>query len=218
MEKITLNGTHIILDAGHGGRKHTKGKRSPKWEDGKQYFEGEGNRNIVKKVVALIDKFNKDNGVKIPVHFTVKPDDMRDTPLYMRVNKERKVYQLAKGKTIFISIHSDGFDKESAHGWTVYTSKGETKSDPIADIFHKHFKEVFPNEKHRANWLDGDSDKEANFYVLRKTYGRAILLENFFHTNKRECQEILQTKEGQNKIAEYIFNGIIECVTMKKLP
>jgi hypothetical protein len=38
----------IILDCGHGDRHHTKGKRSPKWSDGSQYFEGEGNRIIAK--------------------------------------------------------------------------------------------------------------------------------------------------------------------------
>ena len=40
----------ILLDAGHGGiidgEYQTSGKRSPKWGDGSQYFEGKGNRQI----------------------------------------------------------------------------------------------------------------------------------------------------------------------------
>ena len=40
----------ILLDAGHGGiidgKYQTSGKRSPKWKDGTQYFEGVGNRQI----------------------------------------------------------------------------------------------------------------------------------------------------------------------------
>ena len=44
----------VILDAGHGGmidgEYQTAGKRSPIWDDGSQYFEGVGNREIVSKL------------------------------------------------------------------------------------------------------------------------------------------------------------------------
>jgi N-acetylmuramoyl-L-alanine amidase len=46
----------VILDAGHGGIidgvYQTHGKRSPIWEDGSQYFEGVGNRQIDRKSVV----------------------------------------------------------------------------------------------------------------------------------------------------------------------
>ena len=46
-----------ILDPGHGGLDPetdeyvTSGKRSPVWDDGTQYFEGVGNRDIVKRIL-----------------------------------------------------------------------------------------------------------------------------------------------------------------------
>jgi hypothetical protein len=48
-----------ILDNGHGGIidgvYQTSGKRSPKWEDGTQLFEGEFNRAVVKRIVKLCE-------------------------------------------------------------------------------------------------------------------------------------------------------------------
>ena len=46
-----------LLDSGHGGLDPdtgeyvTPGKRSPVWDDGTQYFEGVGNRDIVKRIL-----------------------------------------------------------------------------------------------------------------------------------------------------------------------
>ena len=55
METIMKNVT-IILDAGHG--KLTPGKRSPKLEDGSQFFEWEFTRklsNAIKKALDALD-------------------------------------------------------------------------------------------------------------------------------------------------------------------
>ena len=50
---------HIILDNGHGGmlngKYQTSGKRSPKWPDGSQMFEGVFNRGVVQKIARLLD-------------------------------------------------------------------------------------------------------------------------------------------------------------------
>ena len=50
-------------------------------------------------------------------------------------------------------------------------------------------------------------DKEAAFYVLRKTKMPAILSENFFMTNKREC-DLLLTPEFRDRIANCHFKMI----------
>jgi N-acetylmuramoyl-L-alanine amidase len=189
-----------ILDPGHGGRNQTEGKRSPKWADGSQYFEGEGNRDIAKRVANLLTR----KGIRYV--FTVSPDDMTDVPLPKRtdfingMNLDR----------IVVSIHSDGFDDPAAHGHTVYTSEGETDSDKIASVFNKHAEIVFKGEKFRKDTKDGDPDKESQFWILRKTNCMSILLENFFHTNERECKQILMSESGKDKIAQYIVDSIVE--------
>ena len=188
-----------IIDAGHGDRHHTKGKRSPRWEDGSIYYEGEGNRQIALKVGKELSKLG------IQHFFTVAPMDDRDISLKERVEYVNKLPYKNK---LGISIHSDAFNDPKAHGWSVYTSKVNTSSDGLATRFFLEAKKMFPNEKFRLDTSDDDPDKEANFYILRKTACPFILLENFFMTNPRECKEILMTEEGQNKIVAYIVNAI----------
>ena len=65
----------------------------------------------------------------------------------------------------------------------------------------------FPDHKLRKDMSDSDLDKEAAFYVLRKTKMPAILSENFFMTNRKEC-ELLLTDEFRQRIANCHFKMI----------
>lgn len=190
-----------LLDPGHGGilngEYQTAGKRSPVWEDGSQYFEGEGNRDIVNRILKLC----KESGIDaIDI-----VSSNRDISLSERVARANALNSVRK--CIYVSIHSDAFSQESANGYSVYTSKGNTKSDEIAQIFIENMEIFFPDRKLRKDTLDGDKDKEANFYVLKNTDCPAILIENFFMTNKQEC-ELLMSKEGKSKIALSHFKSI----------
>jgi len=65
----------------------------------------------------------------------------------------------------------------------------------------------FPTYKMRKDYRDGDADKEANFYVLRNTAMPAILSENFFMTNEKECR-LIMSEEGRDRIAKIHFEMI----------
>ena len=190
-----------LLDSGHGGLDPetgiyvTPGKRSPKWEDGTQYFEGVGNRDIVKRILNRC----LDAGI-IAVDIV---NNWEDVSLATRVNRANAVHQYFKN-SIYVSVHSNGFNKESAHGYSVYTSPGKTRSDKYAEILLEKMKIKFPDHKLRKDTSDGDMDKEAAFYVLRKTKMPAILSENFFMTNKKEC-DLLLTEKFRQKIADCHF-------------
>jgi len=193
-----------LLDPGHGslcpdsGEYVTAGKRSPKWEDGSQYFEGVGNRDIVKRIKEKCS----DAGI-LALDIV---NDWEDVSLAIRVNRANAIYSYYKN-AIYLSIHSNGFNKESAHGYSVYTSPGQTKSDRLADILLSYMELEFPDHKLRKDTSDGDMDKEAAFYVLRKTKMPAILSENFFMTNRRECK-LLLTEDFRDRIANCHFKMI----------
>ena len=106
---------------------------------------------------------------------------------------------------ILLSLHSDAFTKESANGWSAFTYYGETKSDKVATILYEEAKKA--RLKLRTDFSDGDPDKEANFYILRKTNCPAVLIENLFMTNKKDYQ-FLMSEKGQNKLAKMIFKAI----------
>jgi len=187
----------ILLDNGHGGIINgiyqTPGKRSPKWNDGRQLFEGDFNREIVK----IISKKLNEKGIK----YKILVPELEDISLSERV-KRANVF----GKNnLYVSIHSNA---GGGSGFEVFTSLGETKSDKIATIFGEEFKKIFPDKKLRSNFSDGDLDKEAKFTVITKTIMPAILTENFFMDNEDECKSILLSDIGRNKIAEFHVNAI----------
>tara|TARA_R110000868_G_scaffold114526_3_gene306804 strand:+ start:353 stop:979 length:627 start_codon:yes stop_codon:yes gene_type:complete len=195
-----------LLDAGHGGlidgKYTTPGKRSPIWEDDSVYYEGVGNRDIRKKLAQKME----DNGL----NYHLVSVGGEDTKLGRRVdiiNSYCNMYGAAN--CILISIHSDAFNVESAHGWSVFTTKGTTKSDAIATLISEETKKLFPNETFREDKRDGDPDKESNFYIIANSRCRAVLTENFFMTNPRECKEILMAEDGRTKIADAHFNAIL---------
>ena len=129
-----------IIDAGHGGVINgiyqTAGKRSPVWSDGSQYFEGQGNRWIKDELIKLL----KGDGID---YRTVYDGD-KDLSLGNRVKIVNEyAHALGAKNCLLISIHSDAFNKESAHGWSVFTTKGETASDKYATALYEEMVKEF---------------------------------------------------------------------------
>ena len=201
ISKITF--MKILLDNGHGsmidGIYQTSGKRSPKWNDGTQLFEGEFNRAIVNRIIEELVSSN--------IPFVNIAPEYWDVSLKTRVNRANKY-----GKNSFyLSIHSNA---GGGTGSEFFTSTGSTKSDKFATLFGESFQKEFPNEKLRTDWSDGDLDKEAQFYVLRKTIMPAILTENFFMDTERECKELLMTRSGRDRIAKYHIEAIKKVILL----
>ena len=193
-----------IFDNGHGGMINgvyqTAGKRSPVWPDGEILYEGEFNRSIVNRLVEIC-KTNNIDCVNLV-------DTQDDVPLSYRTEKANSIAKQSTKPCIYVSIHANGFDKESANGWSVYTSPGETKSDGIATILFEKSMREFQGEYMRKDTTDGDPDKESNFYVLVNTSMPAILSENFFMTNSDNCHKYLLSEDGRDRVAKIHFEMI----------
>jgi len=197
-----------ILDNGHGGIidgvYQTAGKRSPVWPDGQVLYEGEFNRSIVNRLMKMC--------AEAGIECVNLVDTQEDVSLSARTSKANDIYRKRAdkgGKCIYVSIHANGFNEESANGWSCYTSIGETKSDKIATVLYEKAETEFPDEKMRKDtYSDGDVDKEANFWVLAQTVMPAILSENFFMTNYDNCHDYLLSEEGRNRIAKIHFEMI----------
>ncbi|RKF19867.1 N-acetylmuramoyl-L-alanine amidase [Alginatibacterium sediminis] len=196
----------ILLDAGHGGIidgvYQTSGKRSPVWDDGSQLFEGEFNRWIAN---ALAERLS----VRGIPYVLISPEQ-RDVTLKTRVNRANSY---ADRECIFLSIHSNA---GGGTGFEVFTTVGDTQSDPVAECLAKAFKAEFPEHRLRADMSDGDRDKEKNYYVLRKTAMPAVLTESFFMDTERECRDILLSTEGRTKIVNFHEAGIVNYINWKK--
>ena len=92
----------------------------------------------------------------------------------------------AYGADLFLSIHCNAFSNPAAHGFEVWTSRGETAADPIATRLFGSIKAAFPELLPRVDLSDGDCDKESGFAVLRGTNMAAVLIECAFISNVLE--------------------------------
>ena len=188
----------IILSPGHGI--DTKGKRSP---DG-SLEEWRFNRKLVNKIAEGLDE------AKVP--YILLDMGNTDVTLQGRVARANSF-----GKNcLYISVHGNAAGNGSkwmnARGWSIYTSKGYTKSDPIAEIFIKKAEEILPGigckvrkyslKKHEGDW-------EENFYVLKNTVMPAVLTENLFYDSAEDC-EIMKSEEGLNALAKIHVEAIKE--------
>lgn len=195
----------ILLDNGHA--QTTAGKYSPKFEDGTRFYEYKFNRDIVRRIADGLDKLN------IKYHILV-PEIINDIPLTTRAaraNSYASTY--GKDKCFLISIHANAFGNgekwNNARGWSVYTTKGKTKSDEYATIVFNEAERLLPQYGMtlRKDMGDGDPDYEENFTILYKTTMPAILTENLFFTNLTDV-DFLMSEEGKDVIAKIHINAI----------
>lgn len=199
----------ILLDNGHA--KSTPGKRSPKLPNGKQFFEWEFNRDVVKRIAAGLEKL----GIKY--HILV-PENDKDISLTTRANRANEYCKKYGTKNcFFISVHSNAYGDGSTWTdpgkWSVWTTVGVTKSDEYGKVLYdvamdylKPYGFTCRDGKVQGNGNAGP-DYEENFTVIYKAWCPAILTENLFYTNKKEC-EWLMTDKGRQVIADIHIEGI----------
>ena len=184
-----------ILDNGHGI--DTIGKRTPLHLGTPVIEEWAFNRNLVDRIAKLCE-----NEV-IQYHLLVP--EPTDVDLRERCNRVNQLNSKNDGMCFLFSIHANA---GGGTGWECFTTKGETESDHIASILVEEFKKEFGSEfPLRADYSDGDPDKEEQFYILKHTTCPAVLTENFFMDNFKDVTFML-TEKGKDRIAKFHFEAI----------
>ena len=190
----------IFIDNGHGLM--TAGKRSP---DG-QFREPFYNREIARRVVSDLRDRGLDAELLVP-----EDDDISLAERVRRVNTA--CFLLGKQNVILVSIHvnaaGNGSKWLNATGWSVYTCKGQTASDKLAECLCQAAIKNFPGQRIRTDMSDGDMDWEEGFYILRKSLCPAVLTENFFMDNHSDL-EYLQSRAGKQAVVDTHVEGIVE--------
>ena len=185
----------FILDVAHG--ENVPGKRSPD----QKHLEYLWSREICNRILLL----SKHQDLDVICPFL---DIQREPGLTKRVKTYEKI-QSDKPK-VMLSFHNNaqgsGENWMNARGFSAYTSKGQTKSDKVAEIIIDQFIKNFPEIKTRMEMIDGDKDYEANFTVLMGNYIQ-VLLEVLFQDNKNDI-EILDSESFKVKFA----NLMISCM------
>lgn len=205
MEKLI-----ITLDNGHGS--DYIGKQSPiltediliRDEDvifDNRFREYLFNRKIVD---MLIEKCKDDDWIEL--HKIVP--EITDVSLSER---KRRINEIHPHLSISIHANAIGYGNtwEKAKGFSIWTSKGQTKSDIYAEMFYKNFTDFYQGEiKILRELSDGDSDYEANF-AMNMVNCPAILIETAFYTNKQDVQTLM-SKIFQENFVTILRNSLID--------
>lgn len=190
------NRTVILIDNGHGAE--TPGKRSP---DG-TFREYAWTREVARMVCDILQAEGYNAKLLVP--------EDRDISL---VERCRRANQYDKAGSILVSIHNNAAGNGSkwmaARGWSIYTTRGVTEADRLAEAIWKRAEKVFkpahPVRSYSSHPLGHDF--EENFYILIHAYCPAVLIEHFFMDN-REDVAYLKTDAAKAACAEVIVDGV----------
>lgn len=186
----------ILIDNGHGAE--TKGKRSP---DG-TLLEYAWAREVAQWACDMLQADGYDAQLLVP--------EKNDVSLAERCRRANKYN---KRDTILVSVHCNAAGSGSrwmkARGWSVFTTKGITEADTLAECIWKRANEMFKAPLTVRSYSNSKMghDYEGNFYILLHSYCPAVLIENFFQDNKEDVA-YLKTVTGKATCAEVMVSGI----------
>lgn len=184
----------IVIDPGHVG--HDSGAVGPA---GIQ--ERDITLPVAKKVAAILRSV-------VEVRLTREDDRARGLTLNADLT-DRADAANDWGADIFVSIHCNASNNRTANGCEVWTSRGQTGADALAECIIRALETEFPDTTMRKDYTDGDSDKEAGFAVLTKTEMPAALVELAFISNPTE-EAMLESQFYQAGAARAIAQGIAD--------
>ena len=210
----------ILIDNGHGSQ--VLGKQSPildgsikiggEFTEKGRFKEWKYTRVISHLIVNKLIDMGYDTRL-------VTPED-GDASLAERIRRINTICNKeGASNVLLISVHANAVGDSSkwmeGKGWEAYTTRGKTISDTLADFLYKRADSNIKGRKIREDWTDGDRDKEADFYIIKKAKCAAVLTENFFYDNKDDLR-YLTSDEGVHAVVRLHIEGIIDFINYKE--
>jgi N-acetylmuramoyl-L-alanine amidase len=208
----------ILIDNGHGSNTEQNGKFSPLLDDSikvgseftnkGRFREWKYNRIIADMVVTKLKAMGYDARLLVP--------EDTDISLSERVRRVNTICnKVGAANVVLISVHANAVGNGSqwmtGKGWEAYSTRGKTKSDMLTEFLYKRADGNVKGRKIREDWSDGDRDKEADFYIIKKAYCPAVLTENFFYDNKDDLKYMV-SEEGIHAVVRLHVEGIVDYV------
>ena len=183
----------IVIDPGHAGRNIDPGAVNK--------ISGLQEADITLMISKLLENCLLEDGHEVKLTRNNWEEEETDDLSY------RTALANNWGTDIFISLHCNSAENENAKGYEIWTSPGDTLSDMLANCIYGEIAEEFPDRPRRNDYSDGDTDKEARFFVLIHTEAPASLIETAFISNSEEAS-LLADVAWQERYARAIARGV----------
>lgn len=210
----------ILIDNGHGSQ--VLGKQSPILDDsikiGGEFTEN--GRFKEWKYTRVISHLIVNKLIDMGYDARLVTPEENDASLAERIRRINTICNKeGASNVLLISVHANAVGDSSkwmeGKGWEAYTTRGKTISDTLADFLYKRADSNIKGRKIREDWTDGDRDKEADFYIIKKAKCAAVLTENFFYDNKDDLR-YLTSDEGVHAVVRLHIEGIIDFINYKE--
>lgn len=212
----------ILIDGGHGSNTEQNGKFSPLLESDMKIGNEFTNKGRFRewKYTRIISHLIVENLKSMGYDARLVVTENKDISLSERIRRINTICNKeGASNVLLISVHAnavgDGSKWMTGKGWEAYTTRGKTISDKLADFLYKRAEKNIENRKIRTDLTDGDADKEADFYIIKKAKCAAVLTENFFYDNKDDLK-YLTSDEGVHAVVRLHIEGIIDFINYKK--
>lgn len=179
----------VMIDPGHGGH-----------DSGAVGIGGMHESDVVLGISQQLAALLTDAGHE--VHLTRWNDTFREL-------QQRCDAALAFNAAVFISLHCNAADNQQASGFEVWTDPEPDQADELAGRIWYAMRSAFPDMKGRADFSDGDPDKESKFWVLVHTHCPAVLVELAFISNRDDAAR-LSSAAWRNKAVATLAKAIEE--------
>lgn len=193
----------IVLDAGHGP--NTPGKRTPKFDDGNFMHEHEFNNAVVQKLKLMLDNVGK-------FSVSVVSSETVDVPLKDRVAKEKAIKS-----DLFLSVHANALNSYwgNPKGIESFWNKGSTKGENYCKFIQQGLIKDTGLFNRGAKSAPGPQYPNS-LYVLKYTYGPAVLVECGFMDNKEEAK-LLMSDSYRETVAKSLYSSICQLFNVKPI-
>jgi N-acetylmuramoyl-L-alanine amidase len=169
----------VVIDAGHGGR-----------DPGTSSATGIEEKSINLRVAAKVARLLEQRGLTVVM--TRWQDEYIE-------KEERAAIANRRKADLFVSIHSDSAPSSSAQGFTIYVARAASaKSYQAAHAINQAMEKTGMNNR---------GIREADYVVLVKTDGAAVLVELGYLSNAQDTARLADDR-FRDRLAQAIADGI----------
>lgn len=194
---INLSEKTVVLDSGHGGI-----------DPGKESTDGILEKDINLAISYKLKDLLENAGIKVVM---TRADD---NGLYQESDGNKKVADMKKRCAIIdackpdivVSIHQNSYQSASVSGAQVFYYQHSAEGKKLAQVLQQAFKSYLDPNNKRVEKAD------STYYMLLHTSAPTVIAECGFLSNPGEAAQ-LNTEAYQEKVAQALYNGIIEYFT-----
>lgn len=195
-KEVSGTGKTIVIDAGHGGM-----------DGGKIGVNGEVEKEINLLIARKLKDLLEQQGIMVVM---TRADENglyeEGEPNKKQQDMKRRCELINQTKPeLVVSVHQNSYTEPSVCGPQVFYYENSAAAKEIAGILQNTLNEYLEIERPR------ESKANDSYYILRKTERPTVIVECGFLSNPAEA-ELLSTDAYQEKVAQAICEGVLQCL------